>query len=73
MGDFQIEKGVSLNTVRASKYPFRDMEVGDSFFVEGDGAAATLVRYASVNEQRKSGKRFSTRRVEGGYRCWRIA
>ncbi len=75
MGEFKIEKGVPLssNTVGDPKYPFRDMDVGDSFSIEGGGVAANLVRAASANETRKSGKRFSTRKFEGGYRCWRIA
>lgn len=34
MSEFPIEKGVPLTSASA-KYPFRDMEPGDSFFVPG--------------------------------------
>lgn len=73
----KIEKGVPVPTKswrkeRATKYPFSTMEIGDSFFVAGDKEAravqAAASRYIGLHE----GVAFTTRRVKGGLRCWRI-
>lgn len=55
---------------RRSLYPFDDMEVGDSFFRKGpyDRMQANILGCAS----RRKPKKFTTRRVTGGIRCWRI-
>lgn len=61
---------------RAPKYPFADMVVGDSFFVETDNET-TKRKFSSINlSSRKHAKsvgggRFVTRIVDGGVRCWR--
>lgn len=71
-----IEKNIPMpKTHRGpgnAKYTeFREMEVGDSVFFEGQtvsGRAATAARvYGS-----RSMKRFSSRTEEGGVRIWRI-
>lgn len=77
MGDenviVKIEKGVPLVRHGATKYPWRSMEVGDSFFVPTKRAKfAGQVGVA----QRTTGFKFSTRcetkdGVEG-CRVWRI-
>jgi hypothetical protein len=78
----KIEKGIELpkrtggsgrtgrNKFPTLHYPWKDMEVGDSFLVAGRttrkvGSAATLAgnRY---------GMKFTVRAVEGGVRVWRI-
>ena len=56
---------------RDSKYPFKDMEVGQSFFVSGTTTAGKETIYA-YNYGRKAGKRFSARAVDGGVRIWRV-
>lgn len=57
------------------KYPFPDMQPGDSFWVPlGDNAARTshnLVAAASSHGRRK-GKKFSVRRDGEGFRVWRV-
>jgi hypothetical protein len=71
---YVIEKGVPVRGIpqRAHmKYPFADMEVGDSFEVT-DG------NFASVRDcARKFGERhgmvFSSRQTAAGLRVWRIA
>lgn len=80
MGTIQIEKDVPIpadDSRRVSKYPFRDMEVGDSFFVaceNGNPAkAAIAVRSSAIIwGKRKGHRKFTTRIVEGGVRVWRI-
>jgi hypothetical protein len=78
MTRFRIDKGLpapSGRSGRPPKYPFRELEVGDSFFVEGDprklsgsvlGCAKNIV-----------GKRFSSQKTthngKPGIRVWRVA
>jgi hypothetical protein len=69
----KIEKKVPLPVLRKkgpTKFPWLEMQVGDSFFVpEGN-----LVNLRS-NASRASGvyqKTFTARAVEGGVRVWRV-
>jgi hypothetical protein len=61
-----IEHGVALPETGA-KYPFKDMKVGDSFFVPGATGRSTLYSCA-----RHYGVAVAVRRVDGGLRVWRI-
>lgn len=79
---FAIEKGIPIVPQRnvISKYPFKTMEVGDSFFVPcaGGDERKTMARITTAISQFKKAKnqselRFSVRTVEGGLRCWRVA
>jgi len=56
---------------RPRKYPFPDMEVGDSFYAEGK-KEAEKADVASKKYGTKYGCRFTCRRDEGGGRIWRI-
>ena len=56
---------------RKPKYPFAELQVGESFLVPGKttdkfGATVTLAR-------KRTGRNFTTRNVEGGVRIWRTA
>jgi len=71
----KIDSGIKLmkdeGRGRPNKYPFGEMEVGDSFPVpEGDGFRSRCA--ASAYGKRYSMK-FSVRKYEGGYRCWRVS
>lgn len=68
----QIEKGVKLARDTRIIYPFKDMEVGDSFYFDGDAAKAKLVRSASAVFKARSGYHFSTLKDGDGYRTWRV-
>lgn len=79
---FKIEKGVSIppkgvGIRKAEKYPFRDMEVGDSFFVPGAKTLRIASACAGATKFLGNGHKFSVRKVEekgiAGVRCWRIA
>lgn len=50
---FTIEKGIPIpqNAGRKSKYPFSDMKVGDSFFVEGKTAAGLYASCRKASEK----------------------
>ena len=54
-----------------SKYPFLDMEVGDSFYIEGknEGKAA---RASAASCTKRHGLRFSGRKEGSGHRIWRV-
>lgn len=79
----QIEKNIPVpNAPRFggapanTRYPFREMEVGDSVLIETFGrgnqspAAFAMRKYAS-----RSGKKFTLRTIEAGgfIRVWRLA
>ena len=77
---FQVEKNVPLPMPgeRASaKYPWRQMDVGDSFFVPGvkasklTNASTSFVHWARKRENITM--QFAARTVEGGARIWRVA
>jgi hypothetical protein len=71
---FTIEKGVPLpeRTERQAAYPFRLMEVGDSFVV-GDELAVKRARAAAYAFSKRTGNRFACRRVGDGWRFWRVS
>lgn len=69
---FTIEKDVPVpvgGTRR--KYPFPDMEVGDSFFI-ADPLRVQSLRFAASYWGKRHGTQFSVRREGTGCRCWRI-
>lgn len=79
---YEIEKGIAPPAIHArAKYPFAVMEIGDSFFVpateEEHKKLAASVRMSASQFARRNrkatGKKFTTRSVTGGVRCWRIA
>lgn len=74
-----IEKNIPVPTGRLhGKYPFDDLEVGDSFLVPSSGNGEIQDRRkasSAVHRQTfvlKRGK-YITRRVDGGIRIWRTA
>lgn len=73
-GEFKIEKRVPLPSPRKhggeSKYPFRDMEVGDSFIVKGSDGNS--IRSTASNAGRRLGRKFTVANEEDGHRIWRI-
>lgn len=80
MSLYQIEKDRPLPAPirtpgRPLTYPWPDLEVGDSFFIGPDrekakSASAAGCKWAS---NRGLGHKFARRKVEGGYRIWRVA
>ncbi len=77
MSEFGIEKGVEMpRSKKATIYPFEQMEVGDSFFIETDDPRRkqNSLRGCCRNSQhRYPGRVYATRVVPGGVRCWRTA
>jgi len=85
MANYQIQSNIPAPPLTqrngpTRKYPFKDMQVGDSFFVplsaerwtrERTRVEVAAVKYANKNP----GVRFTcaSSRYDGGLRCWRIA
>lgn len=71
---FKIQKGVKIpSAYRSTKYPFPDMEIGDSFVIPKE--IAPIVRVAA-NDWRTfydRDKKFSVKRFsDTEHRCWRV-
>ena len=79
---FEIEKDIPVSPRKKkgyrSKYPFKSMGIGDSFFVpvasSPRGGMSSLCGACRNGSERLFGGsgHFSVRTVEGGYRVWRV-
>lgn len=69
-----IDRGVPVPMKRtyASKYPFVEMAIGDSFLLDGTLKTET-VRSAASAYGKDHQKTFTVRMASDGTRCWRIA
>ena len=65
---FKIEHNVPQP---GPKYPFAKMKPGDSFFFAGK-ENRTKISNAAINYGKHHGMKFMVRKIERGYRCWRI-
>lgn len=71
--NYVIEKGIPLpsgGAGRIPKYPFRSMEVGDSFFSVEKSARVSACQWA---RREGSGVKFVTAKEGNGLRIWRVA
>jgi hypothetical protein len=77
MSEYVIESGIPMPSPVSGpgvrKYPFDRLEVGQSFYLSGKEKDFSTLRNAAFQHARRYGKKFITRRVDGGARCWRIA
>lgn len=64
----EIQKNIPMPFPRGRKYPFAEMEIGDSFFTASRNVSARASRYGQLHH-----KKFVTRKVfgGGGIRVWR--
>lgn len=70
---FKIERGIPLPPAsKARKYSFDEMEVGDSVFFEDVSLRRKFYNAAKAMGKRH-GYKFSSRKVDGGFRIWRVA
>ena len=68
----KIEKGISIPEpqFRKTKYPWRELAVGDCFVYDGPmNAAQTNCRYS----EQKLGKKLEARIYKGQVRVWRTS
>lgn len=70
-----VESGIELpgpdNAGRRGRYPWRALQVGDSFLFRKGVARRTAASMASRMGQRL-GVVYATRSMNTGIRCWRI-
>jgi hypothetical protein len=78
---YRIEKGVPLSPPMRFEieFPFADMSKGDSFVMAAPGPAELKTNANRIHRQVRLFKRmyggdyaFTTRRIPGGIRCWRV-
>lgn len=72
MSEFIIEQHIEAPIPkfgRPFKYPWDQMNVGDSFFVAG--VTSTYMSVA-CRHRRLKGERYTTRTENGGCRIWRV-
>jgi len=76
MSEFKVDKNVPMPATRAAGrhaiFPWRVMEIGDSFFVTPDQTPLKYVSRRAWQAFKLTGCRFMTRAVDGGVRVWRI-
>lgn len=66
----KIDRGIPIPPARRCLYPWREMEVGDSFLMPGaPRQVANQISKAGRYYQRK----FSYRKTAEGIRVWRVA
>lgn len=74
---YSVEKGISVPpSVTASRYPFKTMNVGDSFFVEVEAdktmkAQSRISTASRAYSAKNGGGKFTVRQVTGGLRVWK--
>lgn len=73
----KLDKGIPLpprvKTGRATKYPWKDMEVGDSFFVPGGPGVDHSLRTSASHRGRLDACKYAVRKVANGFRVWRTS
>lgn len=77
---YKIEKNIEMPSKISSrkgttKYPFAEMEIGDSFIIDPSLKSKTQLSSTANDWAKRNGltKRFSVRAISNGdYRLWRI-
>lgn len=70
---YEVEKGHPVPKDRRRwKYPWRDLEVGDSFFVPKVDRTLKQMQNVTYCKNRNKAKRFVCRPIDGGTRVWRV-
>jgi hypothetical protein len=71
MVDITIEKNIALPPQKKSNnYPYKNMKVGDSFFV--DGGVITVICNSNYRMSKQLDCKFTARKEGTGVRVWRI-
>ena len=73
---YKIEKNIPMPTGHRPLFgnlPFAEMEVGDSFAVNGAIAPQTVAYLSAVFSRRQDPRwKFKVAKIDAGHRCWRI-
>lgn len=72
----KIEKNIPIPTGKATKYPWAEMEVGDSFLFECEysNSKQTNLHCNAIgwSKRNRIESKYVTKKVDGGVRIWRI-
>lgn len=68
---FKIETGIPIPAT-GLKYPFKDMKIGDSFFVPNKAISGARTSRCNFSKKHKEYK-FITRNENDGIRVWRVS
>ena len=71
--DSDIPIDANYTNGRPEKYPWRKMDIGDSFFVSSDMMSPKRVSTYAWEAGLRTGRKFACRRQEDGIRIWRIS
>ncbi len=70
---YKVETNVPIPSRDRSKYPFVDMDVGDSFLIpDPTDTERKRVQTSAASYGRRHNKHFVTRTTHDGIRVWRI-
>ncbi len=72
---FKIEKGIPIpeRAGKNNKYPWRAMEVGDSFEIPSEKVASCRFAASYFSKRNGGAYKFTIRQQDNGtHRCWRI-
>ena len=71
---FEIDHDIPIPKPRPRprKYPFRDMQIGDSFYVPQTIVKNIAPAAAQVAKRMGNGAKFTCRSIDGGVRVWRV-
>lgn len=75
---YKVESGIPMPSRKAhnAKFPFKEMQVGDSFLVpfdgEDEGTVRSRIASNCTHQKRRIGRQYATRKVDGGIRVWRV-
>lgn len=69
----EIEKHVPIPRIKGHRYPWKELEVDDSFFVSSGDLKRTMDSLSSCRNQAqiRYGRRYTLRKEDGGVRVWR--
>lgn len=68
----KIDKNINYEQ-KTKNFPFKDMEIGDSFLIPKNTEHTTVRVKASIFRKSKNKEvKFSIRKTLEGFRCWRI-
>lgn len=74
MSGIKIDTGVPMNRGTNAKYPWKEMNVGDSFVFPETVKITSVYAFATQANKNHAPRKFATRKqADGTYRCWRIA
>lgn len=68
----KIDKNVDIPLLERGRYPWAEMEIGDSFFIEGASQQQLSSSAHGWSLRRGAKIKFRTKKEKNGARIWRI-